>query len=278
MLVTYGVLQRSVWEPPEVVKMQDVWHLCACPHCSQPYPIRAGKPAIYDGDDDPSAQGCTFTLLHFRQHSVINVEERRKLCWDKIVSERIPIPANSIKLYDTQGMTTRKLVYRDRSMVLHIPRTLPGHSASLSGHSSELLDPDHIMEHTSPTATRTLPGHSANLSGHSAELLGPDHTMEHTSPSATPNLPGHSASLSGHSAELLCPDHTMQHIPAATPSLHGTDHTMHTPLTPDFSSGDAHSVDLSNLVTVLPSQTAPVVLTTPWTSLLVQMVLPLLLL
>ena len=125
-------------------------------------------------------------------------------------------------------------------------RTLPGHSANLSGHSAELLGPDHTMEHTSPTA-----GHSASLSGHSAELLGPDHTMEHTSPSATPNLPGHSASLSGHSAELLCPDHTMQHFPAATPSLHGTDHTMHTPpsvLTPDFSSGDAHSVDLSNLV------------------------------
>ena len=206
---------------------------------------------FYDGDDDPSAQGCTFTLLHFRQHSVTDVEERRKLCWDKIVSERIPIPANSIKLYDTQGMTTGKLVYRDRSMVLHIPRTLPGHSASLSselldpdhtmehtsptaprtlpghsanlsGHSSELLGPEHIMEHTSPTATRTLPGHSANLSGHSSELLGPDHIMEHTSPTATRTLPGHSANLSGHSAELLGPDHTMEHTsPTATRTLPG---------------------------------------------------------
>lgn len=53
---------------------------------------------FYDGAGDSTTHsGDGFTLLHFRQHTVADVEERRKRCWDTIVSDKIPIPTTDIK-------------------------------------------------------------------------------------------------------------------------------------------------------------------------------------
>lgn len=54
---------------------------------------------FHDGDGNSAARDGV-TLLHFRQHSIGDVEERRKRCWNKIVQERIPIPTTEIKVYD----------------------------------------------------------------------------------------------------------------------------------------------------------------------------------
>jgi hypothetical protein len=42
-----------------------------------------------------------------------NVEARREKCWDKIINEHVVIPANSIKLYDSDGKLTGRLLYKD---------------------------------------------------------------------------------------------------------------------------------------------------------------------
>ena len=47
-----------------------------------------------DGDADRETQdGNDFTLLHFRKHSVVDVDERRGKCWKRIIDERLVIPA-----------------------------------------------------------------------------------------------------------------------------------------------------------------------------------------
>lgn len=46
----------------------------------------------------------TASHLHFRQNSrsVVDVEERRKKCWSRILEERIAIPASEVKVYDNK--------------------------------------------------------------------------------------------------------------------------------------------------------------------------------
>lgn len=54
-----------------------------------------------DGDGESSTQQEDgFTLLHFRQHSIMDVEERRKRCWKRIMEEKIVIPTTEVKVYD----------------------------------------------------------------------------------------------------------------------------------------------------------------------------------
>ena len=63
---------------------------------------------FHDGDTDRAnaSVGDTFSLLHHRYHSVMDVEHRRDACWKRIVDEKIVIPAHSIKLYDSDGKKT----------------------------------------------------------------------------------------------------------------------------------------------------------------------------
>lgn len=59
---------------------------------------------IMDGDSDrASHDGDEFTLLHFRQHLTGNVEERRRICWNRIISEKLMIPAISVKVYERKN-------------------------------------------------------------------------------------------------------------------------------------------------------------------------------
>ena len=55
-----------------------------------------------DGDDDPSTHGEP-VLLHFRQHSIIDVHARREECWAKLIRDHVLLPADTVKLYDPDG-------------------------------------------------------------------------------------------------------------------------------------------------------------------------------
>ena len=68
---------------------------------------------FHDGDTDPSNPNDAFSLFHHRYHSVNDVEERRDVCWKRIVDEKIVIPAHSITLYDAGGYKTGRLLYTD---------------------------------------------------------------------------------------------------------------------------------------------------------------------
>lgn len=60
-----------------------------------------GSFQFLDGDDDRDTNDRDdFTLMHFREHSVTNVEERSKQCWKRIISERLLIPATDVKVFD----------------------------------------------------------------------------------------------------------------------------------------------------------------------------------
>ena len=73
---------------------------------------------FHDGDTDRANAGDTFSLLHHRYHSVMDVEHRRDACWKRIVDDKIVIPAHSIKLYDSDGKKTGRLLYRDHTVTL----------------------------------------------------------------------------------------------------------------------------------------------------------------
>ena len=51
-----------------------------------------------DGDDDPSTQREP-GLLHFRHHSILDVQTRRNKCWGKLVRDCVLLPADTIRLY-----------------------------------------------------------------------------------------------------------------------------------------------------------------------------------
>ena len=101
---------------------------------------------FHDGDADPSNPDDTFTLLHFRSHSLTDVEERQAACWKKIVEERVVIPANSIKLYDNQGNKTGRLLYSNHMVTLE-------HVDSLERAAADSLD---NTDTSSPLITSAL--------------------------------------------------------------------------------------------------------------------------
>ena len=69
-----------------------------------------------DGDQDSCTQSDGFKLLHFRSHSIADVEKRQEICWKKVIEERIPIPADRINVYDKHEKCTGSLVYRSGSV------------------------------------------------------------------------------------------------------------------------------------------------------------------
>ena len=54
--------------------------------------------------------------MHHRFHTIKDVENRRDACWNKIVADKIVIPAHSIKLYDADGNKTGRLLYSDHTV------------------------------------------------------------------------------------------------------------------------------------------------------------------
>ena len=73
---------------------------------------------FHDGDSDPDNSSDVLSLLHHRYHSVKDVEQRRDECWKKIIDEKIIIPAHSIKLYDSDGNKTGRMVYQNNTVTL----------------------------------------------------------------------------------------------------------------------------------------------------------------
>ena len=63
--------------------------------------------------------GDAFSLMHHRYHSVVDVEHRREACWNKIVD------AHSIKLYDTNGNKTGRLLYSENTVTVESTSTNP---------------------------------------------------------------------------------------------------------------------------------------------------------
>ena len=73
---------------------------------------------MHDGDTDPENRSDALSLFHHRYHSVKDVEERRDECWEKIINEKINLPAHSIKLYDFDGNKTGRMVYQENMVTL----------------------------------------------------------------------------------------------------------------------------------------------------------------
>jgi hypothetical protein len=76
---------------------------------------------FWDGDEDSNTHvedDCT--LLHFRQHSITDVEVRRKRCWRRVLDEKIVVPAEEVKMYDEDGISTGKMHY-SRGVATYVP-------------------------------------------------------------------------------------------------------------------------------------------------------------
>ncbi len=70
-----------------------------------------------DGDSDSNKHPAGPELQHFRHSLVRDIEDKRKACWNRIIAERIPIPTDSIKLFNSVGDTTGQLIYRTASVI-----------------------------------------------------------------------------------------------------------------------------------------------------------------
>ncbi len=91
---------------------------------------------FHDGDTDPANPGDTFSLLHHRCHSVKDVEHRRDACWKRIVDEQIAMPAHIIKLYDSEGNKTGRLLYSDHTVTLECTSTDPLDTSTIEAEAS----------------------------------------------------------------------------------------------------------------------------------------------
>ena len=91
-----------------------------------------------DGDADRETQdGNDFTLLHFRKHSVVDVDERRGKCWKRIIDERLVIPATDVKVFDDGELCTGRIEYRDGTAKF-VPFAVVGSSAGGGGMGSSV--------------------------------------------------------------------------------------------------------------------------------------------
>ena len=97
---------------------------------------------FHDGDQDSSTKDDGLDLLHHRHHSIQDAEERRRKCWKKIIDDTIIIPANSIKVYNTQGNPIGKMVYSDKGVIQkNLLTSTVGDQAPQTPDSSSLLQP-----------------------------------------------------------------------------------------------------------------------------------------
>ena len=92
---------------------------------------------FHDGDTDPSNPSNAFSLMHYRSHSIMDVENRRDTCWEQIVDDKIAIPAHSIKLFDSDGNKTGRLLYNnDHTVTVESSDTL---TATIEAPNQEIL-------------------------------------------------------------------------------------------------------------------------------------------
>ena len=87
---------------------------------------------FFDGEDDSNTHSNDGFTLHFREHTVGDVEHRRDACWSKILREKILLPAEEIKVYDREGNSIGKMHYKNGTTTF---------SPLLSGGSEEPTSP-----------------------------------------------------------------------------------------------------------------------------------------
>ena len=115
---------------------------------------------FHDGDSDPDNHDDAFSLMHHRYHSVMDVEHRRDVCWKRIVDEKVVIPAHSIKLYDTDGNRTGRLVYNDHNVTLDSTSTDELDNTSTS--EQESIHPPATPTIENPTDTLSMDNETSN--------------------------------------------------------------------------------------------------------------------
>ena len=64
-----------------------------------------GNVRFTDGDQDSDFQPGGPELLHFWEAGFQEVLERAKLCWQKILDAKIPIPLSVVRTYTSDGST-----------------------------------------------------------------------------------------------------------------------------------------------------------------------------
>lgn len=116
---------------------------------------------FHDGDGDSATQNDHFTLLHYRHHSIADVQERRKKFWNRIIQDRIIIPAREVKIYDIHGMNTGRKQYSNNTatFVPLQPRSTPGIEVDTSQPFPQ-WSPEHSdspPEHEQPEIDITCP-------------------------------------------------------------------------------------------------------------------------
>jgi hypothetical protein len=188
---------------------------------------------FWDGDEDSNTHvedDCT--LLHFRQHSITDVEVRRKRCWRRVLDEKIVVPAEEVKMYDEDGISTGKMHY-SRGVATYVP---------FAAATQELTNPhaDCFSEQPTPLlsncttemeVTNLLPGCIG--SGEPSQTLVPT-TSRQFSSGATPITPGESgetpqASVHRTSEHFSCRE-TDSYQDATTSATRVADHIHLSPL------------------------------------------------
>ena len=107
-----------------------------------------------DGDDDPSTHDeCS--LLHFRHHTIRHVLTRREECWNKIIEDRVPLPANTIKLYDPNGHLVGRLLYQGNGVVYQPSDPTLQHGDSFTDPEQPTQHGDSFTDHEQPTVEAT---------------------------------------------------------------------------------------------------------------------------
>lgn len=110
-------------------------------------------------------------MLHFRQHSVVDVEDRRMRSWKRIIEDRLIIPATEIKVYDEDGTTTGKIRYCDQTVTfMPLPNT------------STFAPEIHTNTHINPTNTSDFdPAYTVPTSLETQGDLDTNSSSPHTS-------------------------------------------------------------------------------------------------
>ncbi len=101
---------------------------------------------FFDGDSDSSVHPTGPTLQHYRHSSIGDIERIRKACWNCISTERIPIPTDSIKVYNGTGDMTGQLVCTTTNVV-YVPFQSQQLIAPNGSHTSPTGITDHHQEH-----------------------------------------------------------------------------------------------------------------------------------
>ena len=135
----------------------------------------------------------------------MDVEERRQKCWNKILEEKIIIPANNIKVFDSDGNLAGKMVYTlgDVTYEPHSTSAFPTleyHPLIQEGNS-----------HTHESSSHTHEGSSHTQDDNQGHSLGEGHTDSSSSYihlTVQPTDTGMKTTLAGSISSILQSDNT----------------------------------------------------------------------